>query len=174
MSEEYNSYLKQHCENVVKAYQWLATNCPDLIPDGSYDDFLRTFLRHDESKYTLVEYEPYDDYFYLKKNNRSYEVQNEFNKAFLHHLHVNPHHWQHWVLIQDYNEDHQQIIFDMPYRCVIEMICDWWSFSWASGDLTEIFSWYDKNKKGILLSVATRTKVENILDRIKKVLEKNK
>lgn len=31
----------------------------------------------------------------------SYEVVENFNRAWLLHIHRNPHHWQHWVLIND-------------------------------------------------------------------------
>ena len=59
----------------------------------------------------------------------------------------------------------------MPYVFIVEMIADWWSFSWKTGNLNEIFSWYDKNKKGILLSDKTRKTVEHILDALKKKIE---
>nr|DAE02562.1 MAG TPA: hypothetical protein [Siphoviridae sp. ctmYS12] len=29
---------------------------------------------------------------------------------------------------------------DMPYNYIIEMICDWWAFSWNKGNLQEIFN----------------------------------
>ncbi len=43
------------------------------------------------------------------------------------------------------------------------MICDWWAFSWQKGDLSEIFSWYDKHQKYIKLAPNTRKTVEDIL-----------
>ena len=36
-----------------------------------------------------------------------------------------------------------ETILEMPYDYIIEMICDWWSFSWQSGNLYEIFKWYE-------------------------------
>ncbi len=51
----------------------------------------------------------------------------------------------------------------MPYNYIIEMICDWWAFSWAEGDLSEIFSWYDEHKDYIKLNPKTRETVEDIL-----------
>ena len=51
------------------------------------------------------------------------------------------------------------------------MICDWWSFSWAVGNLTEIFNWYDERKEYIKLSDETRTTVENILCKIESKLK---
>ena len=54
----------------------------------------------------------------------------------------------------------------MPMEYIIEMICDWWSFSWKTGDLFEIFKWYEEHKDHIKLSVRTRNIVENILENI--------
>lgn len=86
------------------------------------------------------------------------------------HIHVNPHHWQHWVLI---NDDPKQgtICLDMPYNYIIEMICDWWSFSFKTGNLSEIFNWYDERKTHILLSDDTRETVEDILGKIREKVE---
>ena len=59
----------------------------------------------------------------------------------------------------------------MPREYVIEMICDWWSFSWNSGKLDEIFDWYDEHKDYIKLGKQTRKTVESILTEIKNKLE---
>lgn len=61
----------------------------------------------------------------------------------------------------------------MPYNYIIEMICDWWAFSWNSENLNEIFDWYDKHKNYIKLSDNTRKTVEDILSKIKDKLEEN-
>ena len=63
---------------------------------------------------------------------------------------------------------------DMPFNYIVEMICDWWSFSWSKGDLTEIFTWYDEHKDYIKLSNYTRRNVENILRQIKRKLNNQK
>ena len=55
----------------------------------------------------------------------------------------------------------------MPDIYIIEMICEWWSFSWSKGDLTEIFKWYEERKEYIKLSEKTRRGVENILNMMK-------
>lgn len=59
----------------------------------------------------------------------------------------------------------------MPYNYIIEMICDWWAFSWNGRNLNEIFDWYDKHKDYMKLSDATRKTVEDILSKIKEKLE---
>lgn len=54
---------------------------------------------------------------------------------------------------------------------IIEMICDWWSFSWQSGNLYEIFKWYEEHSKYIKLAQTTKITVEYILDNMKKKLQ---
>ena len=124
-------------------------------------------LKHDASKSDPEEYDAYDNYFY---GNKSYENTQKFNLAWLHHIHVNPHHWQHWVLIND-DPKEGTICLDMPYNYIIEMICDWWSFSFKTGNLSEIFSWYESHKAHIKLSDNTRKIVEDILSKIKEKIE---
>ena len=165
MSSAYNQYLDQHIKNVANAYYWLKENLPEVTADTKEFDIVSA---HDESKYDLEEYDAYDNYFYGK--NRTPEVIEEFNRAWLHHIHKNPHHWQHYVLIND--EPGEGIVaLDMPYNHIVEMICDWWSFSWSTGNLYEIFDWYDKHKEYIRLSNSTRVIVESILDKIIKELD---
>lgn len=113
------------------------------------------------------EYEAYDRYFY---GNPSFKAKQEFNYAWLHHIHHNSHHWQYWVL---QNDDDGEEVLEMPYHYVVEMICDWWSFSWSKGNLDEIFEWYEKHKD-MKLHPETRKLVEEILGRIKKELENEK
>lgn len=164
MSVKYDDYLNQHIMNVASASDWIRQNIsPFLGLDISSNVFI-----HDESKYTKEEYDAYDAYFYGGKLTK--EVKDNFNYAWLHHIHNNPHHWQYWVLIND-DPDNGTVALDIPYKYVIEMICDWWSFSWRSGNFYEIFNWYDKHKDYMILSKNTRELVEDILAQIKKKLD---
>lgn len=166
MSKEYDLYLEQHKGNVRKGFEWFQENLPGLIENIPNIEWWICF-NHDNSKTQPDEYDAYDKYFYGK--NRSYQVVQDFNYAWLQHIHRNPHHWQYWVLIND-NSDLGEIILDMPDIYIIEMICDWWSFSWSKGDLTEIFKWYEERKEYIKLSEKTRRGVENILNMMKEKL----
>lgn len=166
MSVDYAKYLDQHMNNVIKAYDWIVENLPEIAVDA--DHWRGMIIQHDVSKFSPDEYEAYDKYFYGREKTDA--VKRDFNYAWLHHIHNNPHHWQHWVLIND-NPKEGEIVLDMPYRYIVEMICDWWAFSWKSGKLTEIFSWYDAHKDYMKLSDNTRKTVEDILDKIKAKLE---
>lgn len=182
-NEQYEEYLRQHIGNVQKGYQWIKDNLPELVSVDNYfeeasyygelDDII---AQHDKSKRTKLpdadqyydlkcEYDAYAEYFYGEQTD---EVKAAFDKAWLAHIHANPHHWQHWML---QNDEDGLVLLDMPYVFVIEMISDWWAFSWKENNLYEIFNWYDKNKKGILLSDKTRKTVEHILDTIKAKLD---
>ena len=66
------------------------------------------------------------------------------------------------------------VALDIPQQYIIEMICDWWSFSWMTGNLFEIFNWYEKHKDYMILSEETRTFVETFLARMKVILEGGK
>lgn len=167
MSYEYDRYLKQHKANVTAGFEWIRDNIPEVIKGNESAEWGIRFA-HDVSKEDLVEYAAYDAYFY--GGNRSYEVVQDFKRAWLHHIHKNPHHWQHWVLIND-DPKEGEVILDMPFEYILEMICDWWSFSWSKGKLDEIFGWYDSHKDYMKLSEKTRKTVEDILAKIKAKLE---
>ena len=154
MSKEYDSYLQQHRSNVQRGLIWLVTNLPKL-----FDGPVEINFEHDQSKNEPDEYEAYDAYFYGEKTP---EVEEAFNRAWLLHIHRNPHHWQHWVLIND-DPNEGEICLEMPYNYIIEMICDWWAFSWSKGNLSEIFNWYDEHSAYIKLAPKTREIVEDIL-----------
>lgn len=172
MSTRYDEYIVEHTSNVQRAYDWIKTNLPEILPEGMTAKFdLDCLIRdHDSSKYEREEYVAYDEYFY--GGNKSYEVVKDFNYAWLHHIHNNPHHWQYWILNNDDPEEGEKVL-DMPYNYIIEMICDWWSFSWKKGKLDEIFKWYEEHEDHMKLSSYTRDRVESILTKIKAKLEES-
>ena len=176
MSREYDLYLIEHKANVMKGFNWL---CEHVFNDvdtpyinDALDKLVFTITDHDNSKYEPAEYDAYDAYFY-GNDEPGKTIQENFNRAWLHHIHENPHHWQYWVLIND-DADLGTVALKMPPEYFIEMICDWWSFSWKNGDLYEIFSWYEENKDHIILNVETRNWVEAILAWMREALDKEK
>lgn len=169
MSKEYEEYLTEHKANVRKGFEWIRDNLPELII-GNRDYEWQICFNHDASKTKIDEYDAYCEYFYGYQEEKPQKVIDEFNKAWLLHIHRNPHHYQHWVLIND-NPEEGTIALDMPYHYILEMICDWWSFSWKTGNLREIFSWYEERKDYIQFSEYTRTTVEDILGKIKAKLD---
>lgn len=157
MREGYDLYLTENRCNVYKAYCWIEKYIPEVLYVINFiDDAERQAL-----KYRIVfweEYHAYNAYFYGEE--RTKLVEQNFDRAWLLHIHRNPHHWQYWILIED---DGRMLPLDMDYQYIIEMICDWWAFSWKSGNLLEIFDWYENKKEHMLLSDNTRRTVEHIL-----------
>lgn len=188
MSAEYDEYLDTHIYNVRRAFDWIKKNIPEALSEENYFEETAYYGelediidKHDFSKLKKVpdaenyydlkcEYDAYTDYFYGTK---TLEVKEAFDRAWLSHIHENPHHWQHWLLQNDDPEIGLRVL-DMPYVFIIEMICDHWSFSWKSGNLYEIFKWYDDNKSGIILSAKTRNTYESLLANIKEKLDSQK
>lgn len=120
MSYQYDQYLQQHKTNVKRGYDWLRTNMPWIF-EGKPDSAFQTEFSHDASKSNPDEYEAYDAYFY--GGNRSHAIVEAFNQAWLLHIHRNPHHWQYWVLHND-DPDEGEVVLEMPFNYIIEMICE--------------------------------------------------
>ena len=120
VTDKYLKYLEEHIANVKKSYNWIIKNAPEvikLIPDNELKEYKLSEIIawHDDSKYCtgkdapyyslFSEFDEYANYFY-GENKDDHTVKNNFNKAWLIHQHVNPHHWQYWVLIQDDENDY--------------------------------------------------------------------
>lgn len=157
MSSQYNDYLNDHISNVIKGFEWIYDNLPEIFDGISANMMVPQINAHDDSKWSDEEYQAYDDYFY---GNKTPEVEQTFDEAWLHHQHNNPHHWQHWLLRED---DGEVRALEMPKEYALEMICDWWAFSWKKENLTEIFDWYANNKPKMILHENTLEYVERVL-----------
>ena len=167
MRDSYDEYLDKHINAVKIAFDWIYVNLPELIKLYDADILGAQIWTHDMSKYDDEEYFAYCEYFYGKNKEENW-VQDDFDYAWLHHQHNNPHHWQYWLLRED-NGDLKPL--EMPFLDVLEMVCDHWAFSWASDNLYEIFDWYEKNSEKMLLHENTRTLYEEILSKIKDKLD---
>lgn len=124
---------------------------------------------HDWSKFLPCEWFPYVNYFYGnggkgREAKGDYDAANtgdsKFDRAWLHHQHANPHHWQHWTLLQDSGEIR---LLEMPINFIREMVADWMGAGRAITGKWEAAEWYAKNREIIQLAPQTRIEVENIL-----------
>ena len=165
-SPEYISYLSDHIQSVGDSWFRILRNA--IEEDEVYkpilskvDELVRV---HDASKYDAEEYGPYLNYFYPSKGHSKDQVA--FDLAWLHHIHNNPHHSQHWILIRDEGE---VVPMDMPVEYICEMLCDWHSFSSKDPESTA-YNWYNKNKKNFTFSEKTRKTVENLIEFLKEPL----
>lgn len=74
------------------------------------------------------------------------------------------------ALSSDATEENAQLkrqLSDLQTEYHIEMICDWWAFSWIKGDLSEMFAWYKDHADYIKMHNNTRSIVEEILEMIR-------
>jgi hypothetical protein len=153
--EEYKQYVVDHKARVEQFADWLLEHCPEVLDEVDPDIFWDLIKAHDESKFSEEEFEPYaQKWFGDKKKTREYEL------AWEHHWSNNEHHPEYWL-----GED-------MPYIYILEMLCDWGSFSIASGDLGELSEfYYNKAKEDTEknLSEATKEIIEDILVKINSV-----
>lgn len=156
-TSEYNDYLHDHISSVKRT--WYEVLYPTLITDSdlTVEEFTRiqnTVDDHDQSKYDNVEFLPYLHHFYPTDEHPNDEVA--FDMAWLHHQKTNPHHWQYWILIRDGGNT---VPMDMPLEYVIEMLCDWHSFSSKDPESTA-YKWYEDNKNKMILSDNTRKLID--------------
>ena len=125
-------------------------------------------LIHDWSKWRPKEFIPYARYFYRKgeakskRDSTGYYNANQtgdtdFDKSWLYHQKLNPHHWQYWVLPED---DGGTKIIKIPDKYAREMLCDWWGASITLGFKGQNKDWYEANKGHIQLHPETRAFVE--------------
>ena len=150
--EEYRKYIIEHKDRVTKFASWLKENCPEVFDSVDLNAFDEVIAEHDESKFSEEEFEAYAQYFYGTKDNDF-----EFNEAWKHHYLNNPHHPEYWL-----GED-------MPYIYILEMICDWGSFSIDKGDLKELSDFYynkAENDPEKNLSDATKEIIHDLLIKI--------
>lgn len=117
---------------------------------------------HDWSKLLPCEWFPYAQYFYGTVRNMDEKEfwRDQFNRAWLHHQHANPHHWQHWVLREDSGEVK---LLRMPDNFVREMVADWMGAGRAITGKWETANWYIRNRSKIQLHNETREQVERLL-----------
>ena len=180
---QYEKYLDEHINAVQNAYGWMKQHLPEILDvhnyaeeTAYYGELDEIIAKHDQSKYRKVpdadnyyeltpEYDAYANYFYGKQTQA---VKDAFDRAWLAHIHANPHHWQHWVLV---NDDDGSRALEMPKETAIEMICDWMSFSIKVNKLNEVLEWYDNHKKTMILHKETKKFVEDILDKYKKIIK---
>jgi hypothetical protein len=157
--EEYKNYIIAHKERVAQFADWLKENLPELFDNIDLDLFNEMIEEHDESKFSEEEFEAYAQHFYGENKNKKNDF--EFDQAWKHHWTHNEHHPEFWL-----GED-------MPYIYILEMICDWGSFSIEKKDFNELIDFYNskaKDDEEKNLSDNTKTIIEEILDKIKNII----
>jgi hypothetical protein len=156
--DEYRKYVIEHKQRVKKFADWLKENLPELfneVDEGHFDVYIE---EHDASKFSEEEFEPYAQKWF-----NDGEKTPEYEAAWEHHYKNNEHHPEFW--------DGQ----DIPEIFILEMLCDWGSFSIDKGNLNELISFYydkarDDEEKN--LSENTKAYIEEVLSKIDSVINK--
>lgn len=117
---------------------------------------------HDNSKFSIAEFPSYAKHFFGGGS------PDDFSKAWLHHIHNNPHHWQHWIYPQGFTPKNTTVeaggIVFMPQHYALEMIADWMGASMAYTGSWDMQKWLWGNMPKITLHSETARYVRSVLD----------
>jgi len=115
-------------------------------------------ITHDLSKFSPKEFFPYArKYFSGSAPTAADEL--EWKYAWLHHQRRNKHHWEYWVLNPNTGE-----AVPMPRKFMLEMVCDWRSFSRRRGRKVKDTT-LDLTDK-IVVHPDTRRELERVMNRL--------
>lgn len=122
-------------------------------------------IKHDMSKFSPVEF--WESVRYYQGDRSPIDACKEdkgYSKAWLHHKGRNSHHYEYW---QD-NFDNGGQPLQMPYKDVIEMLCDYLGAgrAYMGKDFTyqkEYEWWINKSSKPLAMHEHTRTFIQQIL-----------
>jgi len=121
---------------------------------------------HDMSKFGKTEFFSSAKYFCDDKSPHYGDAaENGYSLAWLHHKGHNKHHWEFWT---DFNEEDGSIIANkIPYKYVVEMVCDWVGAGkvyskdkWTNSSPVE---YYYKVRKGRHFNKKTETLIVHFL-----------
>lgn len=162
--DEYIKYIRNHVDNVIFAWEnivkpyIMSDEFPIYVTDDELKHAESNISYHDMSKFDKAEFYAYCDYFY-PLDEVTEDMEEQFDYAWNHHQKHNPHHWQYWILQRDSGEEKR---LDIPMEYILEMICDWMSFT-SNPDSDTTSDWYFSNISNIHISYETRSIVEQIL-----------
>jgi hypothetical protein len=130
-------------------------------------------LVHDWDKFLPNMFIQYAKHFYSNERPKRdstgyykpYETDNEkFDLAWLKHTKRNKHHWQWWTLSADGDESESLILYDIPKKYIVEMLCDWRGAAKAQKNTHTTKEWYNKNKHRLVFSENTQKFLEELLE----------
>ena len=153
----YEERLNQHISFVREAGRKI----------GADEDLLRI---HDASKWSSEEFDAYALYFARGADASPVDasiVGDKFVKAWLHHIHHNPHHWQYWIFPDGYSPKDSTVengCVEMPACYALEMVADWMGASKAYTGSWDMTDWLCKNMARIRVHSNTAKLIRNILD----------
>ena len=161
-AKHYLNYLNKHIQCVNLAYEKLKEIIPDLFEGYDEEVILKTEQNikcHDSMKFEPHNLQIYGEHFL------NIADEEEYNKVIHQHIMTCPHHFQHWLVFYTMEKIYA---LEMSYDYIIEMICDWYSFSFFKNDETEIVRWYKKSRDRMIFAPKTLAIIDKIIDRLEK------
>jgi hypothetical protein len=119
-------------------------------------------LVHDLSKFGRSEWSPYVRRFAMGRAGASDHASDPdaWKRAWGHHWHRNPHHWEHWL---HFTDDGGTTPLAMPETYVREMVADWMGAGRAYTGTWDARDWYANNRDRIKLHADSRSLAERLL-----------
>lgn len=154
--ERYTARLKEHIAYVQEAGERIGVNPFQLAS-------------HDASKWLSIEFDAYAKYFCSDKNESPVDAQSvsdEFARAWLHHIHNNPHHWQYWIFPDNYSPKNSSLengVMEMPKNYALEMVADWMGAGRTYTGSWDMTDWFVKNAPRIRVHSKTAFYLESVL-----------
>lgn len=156
--KNYKNYIKEHQENVRKAFEEIKEN-PIIYQRYSgeiLDALWGRVLIHDKSKYSEEEFVPYRKNFYPINAEEKEENKPNFDKAWGHHWKNNSHHWQYRKNKTSFDKNNKEEVLD-----VLENILDWIAMGYKFNDRP--YQYYENNKNNITLCEDERKYLEDLI-----------
>ena len=156
--KNYKNYIKEHQENVRKAFEEIKEN-PVIYQRYSgeiLDALWGRVLIHDKSKYSEEEFVPYRKNFYPINAEEKEENKLAFEKAWEHHWKNNSHHWQYRKNKISFDKNNKEEVLD-----ILENILDWIAMGYKFNDRP--YQYYENNKNNITLCEDERKYLEDLI-----------
>lgn len=155
-------YMWKHLKTVTK-HRWI------VFQQCAKCGYFWQGLTHDLSKLSRAEFASSARYFQGDRSPIEAEkAAKGYSAAWLHHKGRNPHHWEYWT---DFAEGGYVVANKIPYRYVVEMVCDWIGagmvYSQDRWTQSEPLDYYDKVRKGRHLHEETELLLRFFLEVIK-------
>lgn len=125
-------------------------------------------ITHDLSKFSIKEFLPSARHFRGDKSPIDAEkIDKGYSIAWQHHKGHNTHHYHYWLDL----DNGKTFAIKMPYKDVVELICDWVgagrAYSPKNWSISEPYDYFIKTKNRMVLHPDTYSFIEKVLTRIK-------
>ena len=156
---EYLDYIERHYRNVQRAWQIVQERCKDMpliANDASFHALDDAIRRHDFSKLSPEEFEPYRRQFYPTPHEDG-GLNRPFKAAWEHHQKHNAHHWQNWT----------RATYAPPRGWIdpcLHMIIDWIAMAYELGGTARTY--FEENKEKIPIPWYAMDFMNEIFDRV--------